>query len=167
MPLTKLLQFSHREEPVRLSRSGFETIPSDLSKAELFRYFTYSAEDRFAIFECRGNNNKVGFALLLGSVRLTGRFPIHFDLLPGSLLAHVCKQLNIAGLLFLDYPQRPATLHQHKERIKAYLCLRNFVALLSDVGFKRCQRNIEWPTQADTVPGLPLSTTKEARVLIG
>ena len=101
---------------MRLSRSGFETIPSDLSKAELFRYFTYSAEDRFAIFECRGNNNKVGFALLLGSVRLTGRFPIHFDLLPGSLLAHVCKQLNIAGLLFLDYPQRPATLHQHKEK---------------------------------------------------
>jgi hypothetical protein len=127
MPLTNLLQFSHREEPVRLSRSGFETIPSDLSKAELFRYFTYSAEDRLAIFECRGNNNKVGFALLLGSVRLTGRFPIHFDLLPGSLLAHVCKQLKIAGLLFLDYPQRPATLHQHKERIKAYLSLRNFV----------------------------------------
>jgi TnpA family transposase len=127
MPLTNLLQFSHREEPVRLSRSGFETIPSDLSKAELFRYFTYSADDRLAIFECRGNNNKVGFALLLGSVRLTGRFPIHFDLLPGSLLAHVCKQLKIAGLLFLDYPQRPATLHQHKERIKAYLGLRNFV----------------------------------------
>jgi hypothetical protein len=86
MPLTNLLQFSKREEPVRLSRGGFETIPSDLSKAELLRYFTYSAEDRLAIFECRGNNNKVGFALLLGSVRLTGRFPIHFDLLPGNLL---------------------------------------------------------------------------------
>jgi hypothetical protein len=45
MPLTNLLHFSHREEPMRLSRSGFETIPSDLSKAELFRYFTYSARD--------------------------------------------------------------------------------------------------------------------------
>src|SRR5689334_12271770 len=123
MPLTNLLPFAPREEPVGLSRSGFETIPSDLSKAELFRYFTYSAEDQLAIFECRGNNNKVGFALLLGSVRLTGRFPIHFDLLPVPLLAHVCKQLKIAGLLFLD----PATLHQHKERIKAHLGLRNFV----------------------------------------
>jgi Domain of unknown function (DUF4158) len=86
MPLTNLLHFSQREDPVRLSRSGFETIPSDLSTAELFRYFTYSAEDRLAILECRGNNNKVGFALLLGSVRLTGRFPIHFDLRPGNLL---------------------------------------------------------------------------------
>jgi Domain of unknown function (DUF4158) len=112
---------------VRLSRTGFETIPSDLSKAELFRCFTYSAEDRLAIFECRGSNNKVGFALLLSSVRLTGRFPIHFDLLPNSLLAHVRKQLKIAGLLFLDYPQRHATLHQYKERTKAHLGLRSFV----------------------------------------
>ena len=127
MPLTNLLPFEPREEPVRLSRSGFETIPSDLSKAELFRYFTYSAEDRLAISECRGNNNKVGFALLLGSVRLTGRFPINFDLLPDTLLTHVCKQVKIEGQLFLDYPQRPATLHQHKERIKALLGLRSFV----------------------------------------
>jgi hypothetical protein len=56
MPLTDLLQFSHLEEPLRLLRSGFETIPSDLSKAELFHYFTYSAEDRLAIFECRGKS---------------------------------------------------------------------------------------------------------------
>ena len=70
MPLTNLLPFTPREPSLRILRTGFETIPSDLSKAELFRYFTYTAEDRHEIFECRGNSNKVGFALLLGSVRL-------------------------------------------------------------------------------------------------
>jgi len=127
MPLTNLLPFRAREASLRVPRTGFETIPADLSKAELFRYFTYSAEDRHAIFECRGSSNKVGFALLLSSMRLTGRFPINFEALPHSLLAHVCAQLKIEGLLFLDYPQRPATLHKHKERLKAHLGLRNFV----------------------------------------
>src|SRR5262245_22197539 len=89
MPLTNLLPFAPREEPMRLSRSGFETIPADLSKAELFRYSTYSPEHRHEIFQCRGNINKVGFTLLLSGVRLTGRFPTSFELLNPSLLIHV------------------------------------------------------------------------------
>lgn len=70
MPHTNLLPFAPREETLRVTRTGFENIPADLSKAELFRYFTYSTEDRQAIFECRGRHNKVGFALLLGGMRL-------------------------------------------------------------------------------------------------
>jgi TnpA family transposase len=127
MPLTNLLPFTPRVESLRIARTGFESIPADLSKAELFRYFTDTAEDRLEIFACRGSHNKLGFALLLGSVRLTGRFPSSFDAIPASLLAHVCKQLKLAGLLFLDYPNRPATLHEHKERLKIYLGLRSFV----------------------------------------
>lgn len=127
MPLTNLLPFTPRADPVRIARTGFETIPTDLSKAELFRYFTYSAEDRREIYSCRGSNNKLGFALLLSAVRLTGRFPFYFEALPAALLTHVCQQLKMAGRLFLDYPQRPGTLHAHKERIKAYLGLRYFL----------------------------------------
>jgi Domain of unknown function (DUF4158) len=117
-----------REESLRATRTGFENIPADLSKAELFRYFTYSAEDRRAIFECRGRHNKVGFALLLGCVRLTGRFPLHFHALPANLLAHVCQQLKVGELLRLDYAQRAATLHAHKERLREYLGLRYLAA---------------------------------------
>lgn len=128
MPHTNLLPFAPREETLRAARTGFESIPADLSKAELFRYFTYSAEDRHTIFECRGRHNKVGFALLLGCVRLTGRFPLHFHTLPGNLLAHVCQQLRVGELLRLDYAQRAATLHAHKERIREYLGLRYLAA---------------------------------------
>lgn len=123
-PHTKLLLFAPREESLRAARTGFEHMPADLSKAELFRYFTYSAEDRHAIFECRGRHNKVGFALLLGCVRLTGRFPLHFHALPDNLLAHVCQQLKVGALLRLDYAQRAATLYAHKERLREYLGLR-------------------------------------------
>jgi hypothetical protein len=154
MPRSNLLPFAPREESLRVPRTGFEHIPADLSKAELFRFFTYSAEDRHAIFECRGHHNKVGFALLLGCVRLTGRFPMHFDALPESLLTHVCKQLQVDGLLFLDYPQRPATLHVHKKRLRAYLGLRDFVAeeqpnLVPAFIVMKCVRAVRqmnWPT---------------------
>jgi hypothetical protein len=64
MPLTNLLPFTPRVESLRIARTGFESIPADLSKAELFRYFTYSAEDRLEILACRGSHNKLGFALL-------------------------------------------------------------------------------------------------------
>lgn len=136
-----------REESLRAARTGFENIPADLSKAELFRYFTYSAEDRHAIFECRGRHNKVGFALLLGCVRLTGRFPLHFHTLPGNLLAHVCQQLKVGTLLRLDYAQRAATLHAHKERIREYLGLRYLAAeepadLILRVFVKKCARAV-------------------------
>ena len=58
----------------------------------------------------------------------TGRFPLHFHTLPGNLLAHVCQQLKVGELLLLDYAQRAATLHTHKERLREYLVLRDLVA---------------------------------------
>jgi Domain of unknown function (DUF4158)/Bacterial regulatory protein, Fis family len=87
-----------------------------------------SSDDRHEIFQCRGNSNKAGFALLLGGVRLTGRFPSNFELISLTLLAHVCAQLGIEGMLFLDYPQRQPTRYDHVERLKQYLGLRSFIA---------------------------------------
>ena len=75
-----------------------------------------------------GDSNKVGFALLFGGVRLTGRFPAGFELIGSTLLAHVCAQLRIEGMLFLDYLQRQPTRYEHIERIKQYLGLRSFGA---------------------------------------
>jgi len=128
MTLPNVLPFEPPPPPIQHTRAGFENIPRDLSKAELLRYFTYSPEDRNEIFQCRGNGNKVGFALLLSGARLTGRFPANFELIGSTLLAHVCAQLRIEGMLFLDYPQRQPTRYEHIERIKQYLGLRSFVA---------------------------------------
>jgi uncharacterized protein DUF4158 len=118
MTSPNILPFEPLPVQTRHTRTGFETIPRDLSKAELLRYFTYSPEDRQEIFQCRGAGNKIGFALLLGGVRLTGRFPTGFDLIGATLLAHVCAQLGLDGMLFLDYPQRQPTRYEHVERLK-------------------------------------------------
>jgi Domain of unknown function (DUF4158) len=49
-------------------------------------------------------------------------------LIGSTLLSHVCAQLRIEGVLFLDYPHRQPTRYDHIERIKQYLGLRSFVA---------------------------------------
>ena len=111
---------------VRHPRARFESIPRDLSKAELFRYFTYSEKDLQEINLCRGVSNKIGFSLLLSGVRLTGRFPHDLELIPQSVLTHISAQLRVPPPLFVDYPQRRPTRHKHTERLKTYLGLQNF-----------------------------------------
>ena len=112
--------------PFQHSRAGFEKIPQNLSRTELFQYFTFSPEDRAEILQCRGDHNRIGFSLLLGGVRLMGRFPLDFTLVPRSLLMHICEQLELESPLFVVYPQRQPTRYEHVERLKTYLGLRLF-----------------------------------------
>lgn len=121
------LLFPVEVSTVRHPRAGFEQLPVDLTRTELFRYFTYSDKDRDEIAFSRGTQNRIGFALLLGGVRLLGRFPYDFELLPKDLLAHTCNQLELSVPLFLNYPQRRSTRQEHQERIRQYLGLRPFV----------------------------------------
>lgn len=124
--MSNLAKFPTSVSAVRHRRAGFESIPRDLSKTELLRYFTYSENDLQEINLCRGAGNRIGFALLLSGVRLTGRFPHDFELIPRSVLTHICAQLQIEPPLFVAYPQRRPTRHEHTERLRVYLGLRNF-----------------------------------------
>lgn len=74
-----LLPFYTPASPVRHARAGFERIPANLTRAELFRYFTFAEEDRREIQQCRGDHNRIGVALLLGGVQLLGGFPMTFS----------------------------------------------------------------------------------------
>lgn len=124
--MSALVPFPTRVVSLRYARSGFEAIPKDLSRAELLRYFTYSEQDHQQIFQCRGEHNQIGFALLLSGVRLTGRFPHDFDMLPRRFLQHVCQQLKLSAPRFLNYPQREPTRREHVARLREDLGLRSF-----------------------------------------
>jgi hypothetical protein len=127
--MKRILQFqlpASESAVVRHARASFEHIPRNLSRAELFRYFTFPEPNRNEIAQCRGESNKIGFALLLSGVRLTGRFLQDFELVPRSLLLHICEQLNLKTPLILTYPARQPTRYEHVERIRTYLGLRSF-----------------------------------------
>src|SRR5215470_9869735 len=124
--MNSLAQFPIVASSARHPRAGFESVPNDLSKAEILRYFTYLENDLKEINLCRGTNNRIGFALLLSGVRLTGRFPHDFELISRSVIVCISEQLQIAPPLFIDYPLRRPTRHEHTERLRTYLGLRNF-----------------------------------------
>lgn len=110
-----------------LSRVGCENIPADLTRAELFRFFTFPEADRHLIFHCRSTQNRLGFALLLGGVRLTGRFPKELSLVSTNLIAHLCKQFHLPPPAALIYPRRQPTRIEHMAQIRSHLKLRRFV----------------------------------------
>lgn len=55
MPLSKLLPFTPRENPVRLARSGFEAIPTDLTAANDFGLRRPFFRHRDCITDCASN----------------------------------------------------------------------------------------------------------------
>lgn len=166
MTHSSVLQFETPPIPIRHTRTGFERIPRDLSKAELLRYFTYSPEDRDEIFQCRGNSNKVGFALLLSGIRLTGRFPSGFELLGTSLISHVCNQLGLEKMLFLDYPQRQPTRYEHAERLKRYLGLRGFVASDQNLVAEFVRQQIQTGVSPDEIPSQSEEYLREQMIVL-
>jgi len=98
--MNNLARFPISVSAVRHPRAGFESIPRDISKAELLRYFAYSENDLREINLCRGASNCIGFALLLSGARLRGRFPYDFELISRSVLTHIqacLKKLRADG----------------------------------------------------------------------
>jgi hypothetical protein len=151
--MSALVPFPTQVVSLRYARSGFEAIPKDLSRAELLRYFTYSEQDHQQIFQCRGEHNQIGFALLLSGVRLTGRFPHDFDMLPRRFLQHVCQQLKLSAPLFPNYPQREPTRREHIARLRECLGLR------SSRPFRR--RSIRTPVRESLEPAVLLKSCSQ------
>jgi TnpA family transposase len=127
---------------IRHPRAGFERIPKDLSRTELIRYFTYTERDKQEITQCRGADNQIGFALLLAGVRLTGRFPYDFAVIPRSVMRHVCEQLHLDPPLLLAYPQRRQTRHHHIQHIRRYLGLDIFTQAHHQLVMKHVENRV-------------------------
>jgi hypothetical protein len=69
-------------------RRCYGTFPDELSADALARHFHLDATDHIVIQDLRGLQNRLGFAVQLGTVRLLGRFPDRFtDLTLGVIRA--------------------------------------------------------------------------------
>ncbi|BET98873.1 hypothetical protein TCT1_37940 (plasmid) [Xenorhabdus sp. TCT-1] len=56
-------------------RANYGSYPVELTKETLARYFHLDDFDRLNISEKRGEHNRLGFAILLYTVRYLGKFP--------------------------------------------------------------------------------------------
>ena len=76
---------------------GSRRFPREMNSFEVRRYFTLSSEDRHVLRRRFRSRSRLGAALQLGFVRMTGATLDAFDYVPRAVLEHVGHQLEISA----------------------------------------------------------------------
>jgi len=81
--------------------------PTD--RRDLVRYYTLSASDLALVCGCRGDHNRLGFALMLGYLHYLGR-PLKIgERPPAALVAFLAEQIDVLPTCLEDYLVAPRT----------------------------------------------------------
>lgn len=100
-------------------KARYGQFSDELSETQLARYFHFDESDLAFIRERRGNQNRLGFALQLSSVRFLGQFPADLTQVPSGVQRFVAKQLVIEDVTVLTvYARRETTLREHAAMIR-------------------------------------------------
>ena len=76
---------------------GLNELPRDISTFELQTFFTYRGAERELIEARRGNALKLGLALHIGFLRLSGRLLNSVRVVPSALWRHLGQELGVAA----------------------------------------------------------------------
>jgi len=74
---------------------GMRELPREISTFELQAFFTFSPAERELIEARRGNRLKLGLALHIGFLRMSGRLLDAFRVIPSVLWRHLGTELGI------------------------------------------------------------------------
>ena len=107
-----------REFLTDTQRRQYGRFEGELDDAQLTRYFHLDDMDRALINNCRGDANRLGFALQLTTARFLGTFLADPTQVPDSVLQFVANQLGITnGDNLASYMNRKATRFTHRVEI--------------------------------------------------
>ena len=76
---------------------GLRELPREISPFELQAFFTYSRPERELINARRGDTHKLGLALHIGFLRLSGRLLDAVHIVPATLWRHLGEELGVAA----------------------------------------------------------------------
>jgi TnpA family transposase len=106
---------------------GYGQFLDTLSEAQLMRYCHLDDFDIAQINQCRGQHNRLGFAVQLVTVRFIGMFLPNPIAVPEAVIHILAVQLCLSNADCLpDYLQRKQTWHAHRQTICKIYGYRDF-----------------------------------------
>ena len=101
---------------------GRENFPEALSALEVQRFFTPTPEEKQIVLQRRSPTNRIGFALQIGFLKMTGRSLNSVELVPPDVLSHLgrvieCEPPRIASIR--AFYRRRRTLFEHQAAARA------------------------------------------------
>lgn len=113
--------------------AGFGRFVGELSQPDLDRFFYLDDADRDLIAVRRGDHNRLGFAIQLGTVRFLGTFLADPLDVPSGVVEYLAAQLELAEpFVAKKYTQRLPTVHEHAREIRAAYGFRDLDGPLTE-----------------------------------
>ena len=101
--------------------------PGTPTELQLDRYFHLDDIDQQLVAARRGDHNRLGFAIQLGTVRFLGTFLSQPLAVPPAVVDYLAQQLNITDVSRLSaYAERPQTHREHAGVIQRHYGYRDF-----------------------------------------
>jgi TnpA family transposase len=114
-------------EPWTAETAAYGRFVGPPSRAELERFFYLDDTDKRLVAKRRGDHNRAGFALQLGTVRFLGAFLSDPTGVPVEVVAYVVEQVGAGDASCLNaYMGRRATRFEHAAEIVAAYGYRDF-----------------------------------------
>ena len=106
---------------------GLKELPREISGFELQYFFTFSRAEREVIEGRRGAIHRLGLALHIGFLRMTGRTLDAVRIVPKALWGHLSKEFGVAGPELASLKAlygRRSTLYEHQQLAQQILGVR-------------------------------------------
>jgi hypothetical protein len=108
----------------KVERERLSQFPDEVTEADCIVYFTLTPADMEIISSRRGEENRLGIALLLCSLRYLGYFPASINHTPENVVAFVANQLQLSPFVLSDYADRDETRREHLPVLMQHLDFR-------------------------------------------
>ena len=108
----------------QVERERLIRFPDEVTETDCIVYFTLTPADKEFISNRRGEENRLGTALLLCSLRYLGYFPADVRRTPEHVVIFVAKQLQLSPVALTDYADRDETRREHLPEVMQHLGFR-------------------------------------------